>query len=291
VDISVPSFPLLDFPPELVVAQIAPANFAAFGEGALWALYDGELARIDLNTNQVVATIHLADGLLGVDIGVGYGSLWVLHLDSRTVWRIDPTNNAVSATITWEEESFPSTLAVGAEAVWVNSDFMKGDIIRIDPATDEIVATVNVGEWPNQMIATEDAVWITSPSDPVLRRIDPATNEVFSINLDCGTRSIAADETGLWVLCDDEPIVLRVDPVTGRIVAKIAIEHRSRSIALSGDTVWVSSQIDNTLTAIDPEFNQVHAIYRIGPDPSIVASSPDEFWLSLNGESTWRIRP
>lgn len=292
VDISVPSFPSLDFPPELNVAQIASANFAEYGEGALWVLYDGELARIDLSTNQVVARIHLADGLLGVDMDAGYGSVWVLHLDSPTVWRIDPTTNTVSATITWEGEFFPSTLAVGAGAVWVNGDSMNGVITRIDPATNEIVATIDVGEWPNQMLATEEAVWITSPSNPVLRRIDPVTNEVTTIDLDCKTRSIAADESGIWVVCDYYPMVLRVDPLTYRIVAKIAIEHTSRGVAISGNTVWVTSPLDDALTAIDPGSNQVHAVYRVGPGPSIIASSPDEFWLLLNGVGTvWRIRP
>ena len=291
-DISVPSLTVLDFPPELIVARIPASYNAAYGEGALWALYDGQLARIDLSTNQVVATVPLTDELIGVDIAIGYGSVWVLNLDGRTVWRIDPTTNTVSATISWEGETFPSTIAVGAGAVWVNSDSMNGVITRINPATNEIVAAINVDEWPNQLVATVDAVWITSPINPVLRRIDPLSNEVTSINLECATRSIAASETDLWVLCEPDPMILRVDPLTNRVVAKIAVGSRSRGLVMSSNAVWVSSIESGTLTAIDPASNQVYAVYRVGQGPIVLTSSRDEFWLLMNGEGTiWRIRP
>ena len=292
VDISVPSSAVLDFPPELIVARIPASNSAAYGEGGLWVFYDGQLARIDLSSNQVVATVRLEDGLTGVDIAIGHGSVWVLNRGGRTVWRIDPTTNTVSATITWEGEFFPSDMAVGAGAVWVTTDFFAGVIARIDPSTNEIVANINVGEYPGQLAATQDAVWITSSSIPVLRIIDPLNNEVSSINLDCAARNITASETDLWLLCEPDPVVMGVDPLTRQVVAKIAIDSRSRGLVMSANAVWVSSRQAGTLTAIDPDLNQVYAVYEVGQGPILLTSSQDEFWLLMNDEGTiWRIKP
>jgi streptogramin lyase len=293
VDISVPSFNVMDFPPELIVARIPASHNAAYGEGALWVLYEGSLSRIDLGTNQVVSTLTVIDEPpFGGDITIGYGSVWVLKIHDKAVARIDPSTNTISAIIPIQSESEPNNFTVGSGAVWVNSDSTNGVITRIDPATNEIVAAINVGEWPNQLAATEDAVWITSPINPILRRIDPVTNEVTSINLDCATRSIAASETDLWLLCEPDPMILRVDPLTNQVVAKIAVDSRSRGLVMSANAVWVSSMESGTLSAIDPAFNQVYAVYRVGQAPVILTGSQDEFWLLMNGEGTiWRIKP
>ncbi len=77
-----------------------------------------------------------------------------------------------------------------------------------------------------------DALWVTSPADDLLLRIDPATNEgeAWSTGIE-SAGWLAVGESALWVslfgqegltAAEDEPTIVRIDPQTGEIAASIA---------------------------------------------------------------------
>jgi YVTN family beta-propeller protein len=90
----------------------------AVGEGAAWVANsgDGTVSRIDLDTNQVVATISV--GTEAVDVEVGEGLVWVTAPSSGAVARVDPRTNKLAGppiavgTGAWR-------VAIGEGAVWV----------------------------------------------------------------------------------------------------------------------------------------------------------------------------
>jgi hypothetical protein len=85
VDIVVPSFTVTELTPDQIVAKIpAKPGQLALGEGALWLLSGDAVSRIDLDTNQVVATIPV--GEFRVDLTTGYGAVWAsTHKPTRSV--------------------------------------------------------------------------------------------------------------------------------------------------------------------------------------------------------------
>jgi streptogramin lyase len=299
MDIAVPSFTVTEFTPDQIVAKIpAEPGQLALGEGALWLLSGDSVSRIDLDTNQVVASIPV--GEFRVDLTTGYGAVWAAA--SGIVNRIDPQTNQVSVTITPALSLELNGIAAGAGSVWVSSA-EEETIFRIDPGTNQVIAAIQVDLSSQQIAVTEDAVWVTglkltrtddgvwvaSPSNPGLTRIDPITNEVSArIALDCGTRNVAVDDTAIWVPCDVAPVVYRIDPQTNQVLARIAIPGRSRKIASDSNAVWVTT--GNTLTRIDPATNQVTAIYSFGEGLVDVIAAQDEIFVTSES-AIWRIRP
>ena len=78
-------------------------RFLTVGEGGVWTLNqkDGSVTRIDPKTNKVVATIEVGVPGRGGDISAGEGSVWVTAFDFP-VSRIDPATNKVVQQFTGE---------------------------------------------------------------------------------------------------------------------------------------------------------------------------------------------
>ncbi len=78
-------------------------RFMAFGEGALWTLNqgDGSVSRVDPKTNKVTATIEVGVPGPGGEIAAAEGSVWVTAFDFP-ISRIDPQSNKVVQQFTGE---------------------------------------------------------------------------------------------------------------------------------------------------------------------------------------------
>ena len=71
--------------------------------------------------------------------------------------------------------SQPTRLAVTDDAVWVTS-LVGGTVTRIDPRTNQVVATIRTGGRPVHVAADDRSVWVAYPLDTLVKRIDPRTN-------------------------------------------------------------------------------------------------------------------
>jgi len=301
VDIVVPFDEASALAPDQIVATIpvgSNPSRVALGEGAAWVTNEsaGTVSRIDLETNQVVATVPVGNSPRS--LASGYGAIWVTNTGESTVSRIDASTNRVSATIPLGLGQFsqPYGIATGAGAVWVTIGVTGGDsgmVIRIDPATNQVVASIEVERWPAQVVATDNALWVTHSVTPHVTRIDPTTNVVSAtLNLDCPTVGLAADAAAVWAACVAVPVLLRIDPLTNQVVARIAVGARSEDVALATHAVWVTSSAENTLTLIDPDTDLASQVYAVGVGPKGVAAAQDEGWVVMSGEdAVWRIRP
>jgi virginiamycin B lyase len=180
---------------------------------AVWALVDGNdadsllLVSIDPTTDTVRDTFPAppaAEAVRG-----GFGSLWVAT-SRQAVVRVDPADGSIQATV---ETGFGSRfMAVGDDAVWVmNQD--DGTVSRIDPATNAVVATVQVSNEriPGGDIAVgDDAVWVRTEAE-LATAVDPATDEVVRVLAPAaGSGSIAVTPGAVWITAHDTRQVHRV---------------------------------------------------------------------------------
>lgn len=144
--------------------------------------------------------------------------------------------------------------------------------MRIDPSTNEIVATISVNS-AGHLAVGSDAVWtidhVEGSQDAVLR-IDPATNEVTAaIPVGSYAFDVAVDPTDVWVTRDMDGAgrsgeVIRIDPSTNEIVSRISVEGRIRDIVVGEGGVWVHDSTSTlregpSLIHIDPLTEQVVA--------------------------------
>jgi virginiamycin B lyase len=286
----------------------------AIGEGGIWVTDQSDTAvyRIDPQTNQVATTIPLDTAPEGLVVGAG--AVWVT--DQGGLSRIDPQTNEIVTTIAVSDsgteiqaEKMPNmykelyggsnaneideglNVAVGAGSVWVSSS--SGIVSRIDPGTNQVMATITVEGIPAQVASGNDAIWIANRGNTFVSQIDPQTNQVVErIDVGFSTRALAAAQDSVWVAGEDEPVLMRIDPQTKRVVAWITVGESSWGIAADKDAVWVTSNHVNTLWQIDPHTNHVVGAYQIGLGPLGLSIGEGDLWVVTSFDSTvWRIKP
>jgi hypothetical protein len=168
----------------------------------------------------------------------------------------------------------PYCVDATATAVWVTgSGDNGGDVIRIDPATNDIVARIHIapGEGTGGIgcvEADDRSVWVTRGGrHDSLVRIDPQTNEVVAVvdiaNPDYWNEMIL--EAGmLWVataphvtLADGtrtgEVQLLRVDPETNAVDDPVEIGHGMFGLGAGDGFLWVYDGFHfEEMTQVDP---------------------------------------
>ena len=198
----------------------------------------------------------------------------------------------------------PFGLAAGAGAIWA-PNIGDGTLSRIDPATNQVVATIDVGanpadfqtvaSMPIAVAASDTAVWVTryNGSDAAhlvrdLLRVDPATNAIVAtIPLDVTPHFIALGAGALWILSSEQNVVLRVDTATNQVVATIPVSH-PMALAVGEGGVWVSygpststsGPVTRTTARIDPASNTVVGTFDVDQYTLYLTAGAGAVWLS-----------
>jgi YVTN family beta-propeller protein len=163
--------------------------------------------------------------------------------------------------------------AVGEGAVWAMSD-AESTLMRIDPATNAVVARIKVLSPPESVAAGAGAVWLSDPSNDSVLRIDPATNkQTTTIHVGPHPAGIAVSPGAVWVANAGAPSVSRIDPATNRVVATIRVGPKAAccsehsSLTVRHGAVWVAVPNGNELVRIDPVRNRVVATVKLPYTP------------------------
>jgi streptogramin lyase len=126
------------------------------------------------------------------------------------VLMVSERRNRVAATIdAGGPLAFPQTIATGAGGVWLADPFDE-QVVRIDPKTRRVMARIPAGA-VTTLAMTGDAVWALSSRGLV--RIDPATDRVVASASDPdlrGARLVAAGAGAVWTAGWSS--VSRIDP-------------------------------------------------------------------------------
>jgi streptogramin lyase len=276
--------------------------------GSLWVLApDGDVPavhRVDPTTNTLVTTIDVPMNRCQ-GLGVSPEAVWVCSTNGLA--RIDPATNAVVATVGFPTAGVFSPLPYGDGSVWVFSsqEDVRDTIVRVDPATDTVTATIPLGHIGGTMAYGKDALWVSSPDDDMILRVDPTTDSVeeWATGLDGVSFLAIDDETGIWASLHGEefpetepgdPTMVRIDPVDGSEIARIDIGGQigmSGSISPSADGIWVRAAIP-FLVRIDPVTNEVVDRIDANKAGGMVVTAFGSVWAtSWDLGGLWRLRP
>jgi DNA-binding beta-propeller fold protein YncE/tRNA A-37 threonylcarbamoyl transferase component Bud32 len=134
-------------------------------------------------------------------MAVGEGAVWVTgDAADRRLWRIDPAQHRIAATIHLDFP--PGGIAAGGGAVWV-SDQLGDRVVRIDPATNRVDKSIPVGRGAGGVTFGSGSVWVTGAIAHTVTRIDPATARIVAtIPVAASPQAVAAGEGALWVVGD-----------------------------------------------------------------------------------------
>jgi virginiamycin B lyase len=125
------------------------------------------------------------------------------------------------------------------------------------------------------------SVWVTGAHKDQLYRIDAATNNlVATINIGAGPVFITAGFGSIWVIELRDGVVQRIDPETNTAIATIATGgHKGGDIITGGGCVWASYHDGLPLVQINPKTNQAQ-IYAGTGFGDALAFGAGSIWIS-----------
>jgi hypothetical protein len=258
-----------------VVATIPAGGTGGVGVGAgsVWVSdRTSGLLRIDPTMNTQVDEIERVFG--GAPV-VGEGAVWVPSGTPayNSLLRVDPQAHTFIQIPTGPSaDEWPVAAVVTPGAVWVGNHH-GGPLVRVDPGTNKVVATV---PWSGPTLggiyhtATDGStVWATGTRTTDAAEIDVATNAIVRrIDVPNGTcGGIDVDASSVWIASGyDQPYpcwqrpnwgVSRIDRSTGR-VTRIDVGGRPFDVRVGLGSVWAVVDVPQLqLVRIDPRTNTV----------------------------------
>jgi YVTN family beta-propeller protein len=245
----------------------------AVGGGAVWVANhgDGTVSWINPDSNTVVRQIRVGNGPTAV--GVGHGSLWVTNSNDRTVSRIDLDGGNVH---TIRTGAIGRGIAIGGGSVWVSDEAARA-VVQIDPATNRVTNTANVGSGAAGIVYANGALWVANELDGTVSELDARTLAVrAAIPVAESPSALAVGEDGLWVSDEFGQRVVRIDTRTRRESAALHLGNRPKGLVAVPGGVWVAVQGSGAahrggrLVVIGDDFDSI--------DPAL-AHSTDAFAL------------
>ncbi len=267
-------------------AATAPCAAAAGGR-FVWVSEYGSpyLVKINPKTNKVVAKTRIGFGSCG--LGYGAGSMWVEDTSSSTISRVSVTTGKRLKAIPVGSTPYDATFAYGA--AWTTS-YGLGELERLDPARNRIAGRWKLGQ-ATGVVGAFGSVWAAG-SDGVIR-VDPASNKLLAtIAISTGASWTAASADAVWVttptgLARIDP---QTNAVVTTIPLPGAPYLGDPDVV--GGLVWVPQIRKNTIAVVDPATNSVAKTVRAGAGPFVVTQIAGEAWVpSWKGHDIWRIRP
>ena len=181
----------------------------------------------------------------------------------------------------------PKELAVDENGVWVLDSF-NGEVIRVDPASNAVVARIRTSPISFGSVAVGGgAVWNSSFAENGVLRIDEGTNQLAATmpfaEQDAGPWGVGYASGSVWVAMHHLGSVVRIDPATNSIVASIDISPAGvdgpAELAAGETGIWIRVYKTAEVVHVDPATNAVVGrVQESGPP-------------ILDGSSVWIERP
>src|SRR5580693_4454270 len=176
------------------------------------------------------------------------------------------------------------------DAVWVASTKPYA-VLRIDPATNKIVATVKVsGEACSGLAFGFGSIWVPICGEkPELVRIDGAKNTVsgtLPIAPAAPEGGIATSDDSVWMVTDKNGTLNRIDPSTNNVRQRISIPPGSYNPLFSNGIVWITGVESSVLTAVEASTGKVLESTPVGPKPRFLTVGGGSVWTLNQGDGT-----
>jgi YVTN family beta-propeller protein len=181
----------------------------------------------------------------------------------------------------------PAGICEGGGFIWAANQ-PAGEVLKIDPATNTLVARIKVGTVTRHVCWDGLSVWATVGDSPgSIVAIDPATNEVMAtVAVGAKPFRLCFDGTYLWVGCFDANAVHKVDPVPASVVQVVTTGiNKPWAQCFNGSTLFVTNYGTGDVALIDPEAGTYHGSWSLpqgaGAGPHDMVIVGNELWVTL----------
>ena len=240
------------FPPDV--------QAAAPGTGGIWINFPSRHAAglVDPATGEILRLVKILGNPYDmVEVGT---ELWIADFEWSEVTRYDLANDRVLATI---PVSSPTDILFADGAIWLPVHLGRtseeesiegpgGQVIRIDPTTNEVLARVKVGHRPYYLASGFGSIWTGNATSATVSRVDVATNKAIQIPIaEDGAFAIAVAGDSVWAavgpqwpperVCDPATsFFVRIDPATNAVRERVAFPCAGAFTPLEDGSLWVS---------------------------------------------------
>jgi streptogramin lyase/predicted Ser/Thr protein kinase len=250
---------------------------------------DGTLTELDPESGEEVRQTKLGRGISGVAVGSEW--IWVTDPRRGVLLRVDPATGELDKDLPlpaapgpvvtgggriWVADdkgggiaavnpdgprryrhslpphAEPLHLGAGAGGLWVSSA-ATGTIRRIDFNTLEVGAPLRIGRGPSGVTVADGFVWVANTRSGTVVKVDPATEQRFTIEVGGKPGGIDAGTSAIWVANREDGTVSRIDLASGEVQGgAIGVGPQPGAVSVGADAVWVANNGDGTVTRIEP---------------------------------------
>lgn len=191
-------------------------------------------------------------------------------------------------------EGSPDWPLAAFESIWVLAPDLPlvdnsatPNLIRIDPASNEVIATIPLPDRLCQgFTASEDAIWACSADGLV--RIDPATNAITDTVPTEGGQLFYRPAAGagmVWFLGSG---AFAGDTLVGLDPGAKSTRTYQQSGSVGGmayafDALWLTIPGEGAVAKFDPVTEETEIVTTDLPNPKGIVAGPDSLWVSLHG--------
>ena len=219
-----------------IATGAAPLTLAPASKG-VWVGSRVSAGRIDPEFNYVVdrRAIPHPQPVGGTPLTVAEG-VWLPAGDG--IAHVDPTSAKIDDSVATGTDG-PSSIAVGAGAVWVAQPDDKA-IVRI--GRSRLLTPIRLSASPTAVAVGEGAVWAVTTGDTLIR-IDP-TAAAVETTIPVGARPTGVTVGGgsVWVANGLEGTISQVDPRRNAVVRTINVGNSPQGVAWVEGELWVPVQ-------------------------------------------------
>jgi virginiamycin B lyase len=175
------------------------------------------------------------------------------------------------------------------DALWVSNSPL-GMLHRLNPATNEVQVSIDVGKKPcSGLAAGFGSIWVPVCGDKQLVRVDMATNKIVGVVPVAPADSeggVAAGPDAVWIVVAPGDKLARIDPKTNAVANLIGVPAGSASCLYADGAIWITSPEKNLLTRVDPAKREVTDTIEVGPKPRFQTFGAGSVWTLNQGDGT-----
>ena len=183
---------------------------------------------------------------------------------------------------------------------------LPNSLVEIDPTTNRVLASTRVGNGPERIASTADALWVENGEDRTVARVDLETKDVRIVGGAPVARDVASTLSGdVWLSSFEEPFVTRIahhgrigegPHVFAAAPVRVRLPGSAEGLAVGGGYLWVTSPSDSggrdTVFQIDLRTRRVVSSLPVGTLPLYAAFGYGSAWISnYKGDSVSVVRP
>ena len=195
---------------------------------------------------------------------------------------------AVEGSPDWPLIAFDSVWVVAPDLPLVD-ETATPNLIRIDPATNEVLASIALPDRLCQgFTASAEAIWACSAD--ALVRIDPATNAITETVPFEGTGALTGYRPAfgggyLWFLSSGGFVANTLVALDEGAKSTRTFEQSGTIVGLvyAFEALWFTIPGEGSVARFDPVTEETQVMTTDLPNPTGIVAGPDSLWVSLHG--------